>query len=346
MKIVVTGNTGYIGSVMTEQLVNVGYDVIGIDAKYFPRNLKCVSVGLQSGVSQIIKDIRDVQEEDLKGAEAVVHLAALSNDPMGELNPERTSQINYVATIRLAQIAKKVGARRFIFSSSCSVYGARQGEILQENSEPIPVTAYAKSKVDAERDLIPLADRSFAPVILRNATAYGLSPSMRLDLVVNNLVACAYATGSIVLLSDGMAWRPQVHIRDIGLAVQKCLETPIDRISSQVFNVGENSENYTVREIAAIVKEASPGSAIEFDPKGGKDSRSYRVDFSKIRDWLKFRPAWNVRKGVHELRQALKGEAFSSEEFRNTRFYRVPYLTGLVEKGLLDRDLRWRTRKS
>ena len=343
VKIVVTGNEGYIGSVMTEQLLEMGHEIIGVDCGYFPKNQKWGIVGPRETLHQISKDIRDVREEDIRGAEAIVHLGALSNDPMGELDPDQTMQINHVATTRLAKLAKKMGVGRFIFASSCSVYGAREAEILREESEPIPITWYAKSKVNAERDLLDLADHSFATVVLRNATAYGVSPSMRLDLVVNNLVACAYATGRILLLSDGTAWRPQVHIRDIGVAVEKCLEAPVEVISGQTFNVGENSENCTVREIATMVKEAFPGSKLEFDPKGGKDARSYRVDFSKIRNRLRFTPIWSVRKGIEEIRDALSREVFGEEEFKNARFYRVRYLKHLLDNGSLGQDLRWKT---
>jgi len=346
LKVVVTGSEGYIGAVVTEQLLELGHEVTGIDCRYFPENLKSSTRGSREHLLTVRRDIRDVREEDLRGTEAVVHLAALSNDPMGDLNPEWTMEINHHATIRLANLARRIGASKFIFSSSCSVYGAREGEVLAEDSEPIPITPYAKSKVDAERDLIALAGGSFAPVVLRNATAYGVSPSMRLDLVVNNLVACAHSTGKILLLSDGTAWRPQVHIRDIGLAVAKCLEAPAALLSGQIYNVGDNAENCTVREIASMVKEGFPKSRIEYDPKGGKDARSYQVNFSKIRDRLKFRPEWNVRKGIDEIRDALKGEVFGEKDFRDTRFYRVRYLKRLLDAGSLGQDLRWRASES
>jgi nucleoside-diphosphate-sugar epimerase len=346
MKVVVTGSEGYIGSVLTKQLVEMGHEVVGIDCQYFPDNLNCGITSGSARLQQVRKDIRDIHEEDIRGAEAVVHLAALSNDPMGDLNPEWTMEINHHATMRLANLARKVGITTFIFSSSCSVYGAREGEILGEDSVPIPITPYARSKVDAERGLLALTSDSFAPVILRNATAYGLSPSMRLDLVVNNLVACAHSTGRILLLSDGTAWRPQVHVRDIGLAVEKCLEAPAEMVSGQLYNVGDNAENCTVREIASMVKEAFPRARLEFDPKGGKDARSYRVDFSKIRDRLNFSPEWNVRKGIDEIRNALNREVFGEEEFRSARFYRVRYLKHLLDAGSLGPDLRWKTSES
>jgi len=288
-------------------------------------------------------DIRDVKAEHLEGFDAIIHLAGLSNDPLGNLNPKLTYKINHAASVRLARLAKEVGIPRFLFSSSCSTYGAAGDEMLSEEAEFNPVTPYGDSKVCVERDVAKLADSSFSPTFLRNATAYGVSPRLRFDLVLNNLVAWAFTTGHVYLKSDGTAWRPIVHIEDISRAFIAALHAPREVVHNQAFNVAIAEENYRIRELAEIVQETVPGSRIEFAKDAGPDKRCYRVDSSKLlRTLPEFRPQWNTRKGAKELYTAYKKVGLTLEEFEGSRYNRIDYIKKLLGVGRLDSSLRWR----
>lgn len=339
MRILVTGHHGYIGAVLVRLLTRAGFDVTGLDSDFFLDNR---FVGEVVGIPAVHKDLRDVDRKDLEGFEAVLHLAALSNDPLGDLNQELTYEINYHASMRLARLAKEAGVRRFLFSSSCSMYGAAGSEMLSENADFNPVTPYAKSKVFAERELKLLADSDFSPVFLRNTTAYGVSPFMRFDIVLNNLVAWAFTTGRVVIQSDGTPWRPLVHIEDICRAFEAVLEAPREAIHNQAFNVGITEENYQVRDLAEIVRNTVPGCKVEYSPDGGPDPRSYRVNFSKIAKALPgFKPQWNVGQGVQELYEACRAANLKLEDFDGPRFKRITHIRNLLAAGQLNSQLRW-----
>lgn len=289
-------------------------------------------------------DLRDVPPIRLEGFDAVVHLAALSNDPLGDLNPEITYDINHVASVRLAQLAKDAGVPRFLYSSSCSSYGSAGDNFVDENADLHPITPYAISKVRVEQDVAKLADDRFSPVFLRNATAYGVSPRLRFDLVLNNLVAWAFAKGRVHIKSDGTPWRPIVHIEDISRAFLAALAAPREVIHNQAFNVGQTEENYRIRELADIVQDVVPGSHIEYAKDGGPDPRCYRVDFGKIHRLLPdFKPQWNARRGAEELYLAYRTAGLVLEDCEGPRFKRIDHLKQLMAAGHVDATLRWRT---
>lgn len=336
MKVFVTGHLGYVGNVLTEMLVQENIEVIGCDIGYYPqefldkKSLKITSLN---------KDIRDITKEDMKDCFAVLHLAALSNDPLGEINSSLTHDINYLSTIKLAKLAKEASVERFIFSSSCSSYGANNNTV-NEQSSLAPLTAYAKTKVESEKEILKLADNKFTTTILRSATAYGVSSSLRLDLVVNNLTASAFTTGSVKLLSDGTAWRPLVHVRDMSNAFITVLKSPLESIRKEIFNVGTNDDNYTVKEIAKKVEEIVPNSKVEFAKEANKDNRSYRVDFTKIKSQLDYKTKWRLVDGIKEIYNIFKMKKFTNDDFKNKSFYRVQYIMWLIDQGYLDNNLR------
>ena len=299
MRVLVTGCHGYIGSVLVPLLVEAGHDVVGLDTDWFK---PCVFGATPPAFPHRAIDTRDVRRETFEGFDSVIHLAALSNDPVANLDPELTYDINHRATVRMARLAKEAGVQRFLFSSSCSTYGAHGDDLLTEEGELMPVTPYGESKAFSDRDLMQLADDDFSPTLLRNATAYGFSPRLRFGLVVNDFVAMASLTGKICILSDGSPWRPLVHVEDICRAFTHMLTAPREAIHNQIFNVGATSQNYRVREIAEIVRDAVPGCEVTFADKPSVDKRCYRVDFSKLERMLPdFKLRWNVASGAVQL---------------------------------------------
>lgn len=365
MNILLTGNQGYIGSVMTEMLWDKGYEVTGFDTGFYngcdfndsdcnvkqngttpPTEGRGIPYGASSfggRAAENKKDIRNISAEDLKGIDAIIHLAALSNDPLSMFAPELTDEINFRATVRLAELAKEKSIKRFIYASSCSMYGIAGDSPVSEESPLAPVTAYAVSKTNSEKALSKMADDNFSPIYLRPGTAYGISPMLRCDLVVNNLTGWAFTTGKIKIMSDGTPWRPVIHVEDFCRGFIACLEAPVDLVHNQAFNLSQNSENYQIKEIADSVKEVVPGCEIEYTGEHGADSRTYRVNFDKISNTLKdyFKPTWNLREGVKQIYEAFKSHGLTYEEFIGNKYIRLNQLKKLISEKKINENLFW-----
>jgi nucleoside-diphosphate-sugar epimerase len=341
MRVVVTGNLGYVGTVMTPMLAERDLEVWGIDTGFY-RDCLLGPIDRTGVARQIARDLREIEAGDLEGADAIVHLGALSNDPTGELNPRLTEDINLNASIRLAELAKRAGIRRFVFASSCSIYGQGAGGALDEDSAFNPLTAYAKSKVETERALGRLADDDFSPTYLRNGTAYGYSPRLRVDLVVNNLVAWAVTTGKVTLMSDGRAWRPLVHIEDMSRAVIAALTVARERVHDQAFNIGREADNWQIRDIAETVAKVVPDSTVTFAEGVSADARNYNVSFAKVRRVLpEFQPQWSVEQGIHQLHDAFRAHHLDYARFDGREFTRLKQLLHLIQQRSLDDTLMW-----
>ena len=343
MKVLVTGHNGYIGSIMAPMLHAAGHIVTGLDTYYYE---DCTFGRPTSDFPAFKKDIRDVEAADLEGFDAVVHLAALSNDPLGNLNSDLTDQINHRASVRLAKLAKQAGVSRFLFSSSCSLYGVAGDAILTEEASFNPVTAYGWSKVYVETEVAQLADETFSPTFLRNATAYGVSPRLRSDVVVNNLAGYAFTTGEVLIMSDGTPWRPLVHVEDISLAFLAVLEAPRELVHNQALNVGSTRENYQVRDLAEMIRDAVPGSRITYAAGAGPDSRCYRVNCDKLARMLQFTPRWTVREGIEHLYSTFRTCGLTADEFLGPRYQRIKTIQKLQSEGRLNPNLRWLDRQS
>ena len=340
-RVLVTGADGFIGSVLTPLLMDRGFDVVGLDTGFYRAGL--LYHDGRDRPRTVTRDIRQLSPADLEGFDAVVHLAELSNDPLCQHDPKRTYEINHLGSVGLARAAKEAGVARFVYASSCSIYGAAADSVRDENSEPNPQTAYADCKRLVERDVQELASATFSPTFLRNATAFGASPRIRFDIVLNNLAGLAWTTGRITMTSDGMPWRPLVHVRDISSAIAAALAAPRDAVANQILNVGDNDNNYRVREIAEAIGEAFPNCKIEFGNNAG-DNRSYRVCFDKIRQVLPgFRCEWNARRGARQMRNLFEHIGMDARQFTASPFTRLSELQRLLATQQIDPDFYWRT---
>jgi nucleoside-diphosphate-sugar epimerase len=340
MRICVTGSEGYLGSLLAPELLRRGHDVIGIDTGFYKEGTLYRS-GATTPMT-LAKDLRQIEVGDLHGMDALVHMAELSNDPIGQLAPTITYDINHKASVRLAELARQAGVKRFVYMSSCSVYGVAEGDYVNETSPTDPQTAYAICKTWVERDVKPLADKQFSPTFLRNATAYGASPHMRFDIVLNNLAGLAWTTGKIMMTSDGTPWRPLVHGLDICRAIVAVLEAPREAVHNEIFNVGDTKLNYRVKEIAGVVAETFTGCQLSFGAPG-QDNRSYRVSFEKIRKHLPgFSCAWDARKGAQQLVALFKKIDMPQEVFQHRTFTRLKQLEYLIRTRQINEEFFWR----
>ena len=341
MRVLLTGHDGYIGAVMGPWLQAAGHEVAGLDSFFFEG---CDFGVRRSAVPGLLRDVSDLEASDLEGFDAVIHLAGLSNDILGNIDPELTYQINYRASVSLARLAKEAGVSRLLFSSSCSMYGTMGDDLLSEDAPTNPLTPYAVSKVKTEKELSKLADKHFSPTYLRNGTVYGLSPKLRADLVVNNLVGYAVTTGEVLMQSDGTPWRPLVHVEDVCRAFTAVLEAPRGKVHNEAFNVGRAEDNYQIRDIARVVQDVVPRSEISFASGASADSRCYRVDFTKLARTLpQFRPQWTLRGGVEDLYRAYREHGLTREEFLGTKYIRIERIKELLAQRRLDSGLRWRS---
>lgn len=340
MKILVTGTEGYLGSLLAPILMEAGHEVVGVDTGFYKAGW--LYNGSPLTPRTLNKDIRRITIDDLGAVEAVVHMAELSNDPTGELAPNITYEINHKGSVRLAALAKAAGVTRFIYMSSCSIYGVADEEYVTEESPVNPHTSYAICKTLVERDLRPMADDNFSPTFLRNATAYGASPRMRFDIVLNNLAGLAWTTNEIKMVSDGTPWRPLVHGLDIAQAITRALDSPREKVHNQIFNVGDTEHNYTVKEIAQIVGDVFPGCEVTFGQHGA-DNRSYRVAFEKIRNALPgFKCEWDARRGAEQLHSLFQQVDMTPETFNSPGFTRLKQLEHLIRTQQIDQDFFWK----
>jgi len=338
MKILVTGDRGYIGSVLCPLLVEKGFEVVGFDTDFFKKGIG----NLESSYRKITKDIREVSEEDLNGIDAMVHLSALSNDPMGEIDPKLTSEINFESSIRLAKLAKKMKIGKFLFSSSCSIYGISKGGVVDEESDVNPLTAYAKSKIDTEKELQKLTDSSFCIGIMRNSTVYGFSPKFRNDLVVNNLTTTALAFGEIRIMSDGTPWRPLIDVRDLSNIFIEFLNADQAKINGKIINVGFDENNFQVKDIISVVQKYVPGCKVIYTGEHGKDTRSYKVNFARFKALFpNIKQEWTLEKSIKDMTERLKEIGFGKKEFEDGDFTRLAVLKKLISENSVNKDLYW-----
>ena len=341
MKCIVTGNHGYIGYFLVNELIKAGHEVMGIDVDYFPKKVfgRKDVVSSSQGIDQLNKDIRDITVSDLVGYDAVFHLAALPNDPAGDIDPDVTEDINYLATVQLGIASKRAGVKRFIFASSCSLYGVNGEQQINENSGTYPITSYAVSKLNSEKALLSMSSRSFAVSCMRNATCYGVSPRMRLDMVLNNFMAYLVTTGSIKILSDGNSWRPLIHVEDVARAYALMLETDIDNIYSEVFSIG--SENFTIKTLANVAKSSVEGAEIDYVKGGTRDMRSYKVNFNKFHKMTGFKPIWDAKHGARELYDAFLEYGLDLDKFNDASFWAGKQLQLLLDSNIINSYFRF-----
>lgn len=338
MNILVTGDRGYIGSSLVPLLLEKGHEVVGFDTDFF----KTETAPLRNSYKRITKDIRNISEDDVVGVDAIIHLSALSNDPMGQIDPKLTSQINFESSVKLAQLARNLGVKRFLFSSSCSIYGIAKDGIVDEESPVNPITAYAKSKIDTEKELLKLADSDFCVGVLRNSTVYGFSPKFRNDLVVNNLVTTALAFGEIRIMSDGTPWRPLIDVRDLSRIFVEFLDVDKKKINGKIINIGFDENNFQVKDIVSIVQKYIPGCKVVYTGEHGNDTRSYKVSFKKFKSLFpNIKQEWNLNKSIEDMVKNLKNINFSKNDFESGVFTRLSVIKSLSSSKALDPKLYW-----